>query len=136
MKAMIIFLVFVMQSAAQLLFAQNLTIEVCDMAGRRVNVVLSLYAIPKVNHWRRLYVVYTGCSPLAMAFVGTAEGRQGFIELSGPMQSVVSRSGSPLADNDISCSRATPHGKRARESNALPASRVCRCIPTLTPEGA
>ena len=27
MKAMIIFLVFVMQSAAQLLFAQNLTIE-------------------------------------------------------------------------------------------------------------
>ena len=31
MKAMIIFLVFVMQSAAQLLFAQNLTIEVCDI---------------------------------------------------------------------------------------------------------
>mgnify|MGYP006877465975 FL=1 len=28
---MIIFLVFVMQSAAQLLFAQNLTIEVCDI---------------------------------------------------------------------------------------------------------
>ena len=31
MKAMIIFLVFVMQSTAQLLFAQNLTIEVCDI---------------------------------------------------------------------------------------------------------
>ena len=28
---MIIFLVFVMQSTAQLLFAQNLTIEVCDI---------------------------------------------------------------------------------------------------------
>ena len=31
MKAMIIFLVFVMQSAAQLLFAQNLTIEVVTL---------------------------------------------------------------------------------------------------------
>ena len=31
MKAMIIFLVFVLQSVAQMLFAQNLTIEVRDM---------------------------------------------------------------------------------------------------------
>ena len=31
MKAMIIFLVFVLQSVAQMLFAQNLTIEVRDI---------------------------------------------------------------------------------------------------------
>ena len=43
MKAMIIFLVFVMQSAAQLLFAQNLTIEVCDIEKVEGHLYVALY---------------------------------------------------------------------------------------------
>mgnify|MGYP002908767773 CR=1 FL=1 len=43
MKAMIIFLVFVMQSAAQLLFAQNLTIEVCDIEKVEGHLYVAIY---------------------------------------------------------------------------------------------
>ena len=43
MKAMIIFLVFVMQSAAQLLFAQNLTIEVCDIEKVERHLYVAIY---------------------------------------------------------------------------------------------
>ena len=40
---MIIFLVFVMQSAAQLLFAQNLTIEVCDIEKVEGHLYVAIY---------------------------------------------------------------------------------------------
>ena len=43
MKAMIIFLVFVMQSTAQLLFAQNLTIEVCDIEKVEGHLYVAIY---------------------------------------------------------------------------------------------
>ena len=50
MKAMIIFLVFVMQSAAQLLFAQNLTIEVCDIEKVEGHLyVAALHSLPGVT---------------------------------------------------------------------------------------
>ena len=43
MKAMIIFLVFVLQSVAQLLFAQNLTIEVRDIEKVEGHLYVALY---------------------------------------------------------------------------------------------
>lgn len=43
MKAMIIFLVFVLQSVAQMLFAQNLTIEVRDIEKVEGHLYVALY---------------------------------------------------------------------------------------------
>lgn len=43
MKAMIIFLVFVLHSAAQLLFAQNLTIEVRDIEKVEGHLYVAIY---------------------------------------------------------------------------------------------
>ena len=43
MKAMIIFLVFVLQSVAQMLFAQNLTIEVRDIEMVEGHLYVALY---------------------------------------------------------------------------------------------
>lgn len=43
MKSMIIFLVFVLQSAAQLLFAQNLTIEVRDIEKAEGYLYVAIY---------------------------------------------------------------------------------------------
>lgn len=43
MKTVIIFLVFVLQSAAQLLFAQNLTIEVRDIEKVEGHLYVALY---------------------------------------------------------------------------------------------
>ena len=43
MKAMIIFLVFVVQSTVQLLFAQNLTIEVRDIEKAEGHLYVAIY---------------------------------------------------------------------------------------------
>lgn len=43
MKSMIVFLVFVLQSAAQLLFAQNLTIEVRDIEKAEGHLYVAIY---------------------------------------------------------------------------------------------